>query len=227
MNEHNALSTPRRGFLARLATGTLAALAGGQAASRAQSLSRARAVSETTEPWLQRIKGKHKQVFDAMEIKNGEPLLMTRGWFMAHDTAYKLSPSELTAVLVLRHNAIGLCLKDEIWERYRLGEFFKVNDPTTGKPATRNLFATSKSFPVPQFSIAALESLNSLGVVLCGCRLALTILSGEAAEKANLPKEAAAKEWEAGLIPGVTLVASGTLAVGRAQEHGCTYCNVT
>jgi hypothetical protein len=36
---------------------------------------------------------------------------------------------------------------------------------------------------------------------------------------------AAKAEWMAGLLPGVTLVPSGVLAVNRAQEKGCTYCS--
>jgi len=32
------------------------------------------------------------------------------------------------------------------------------------------------------------------------------------------------KEWVAGLLPGVQVMPSGVWAVGRAQEHGCTYC---
>jgi len=36
--------------------------------------------------------------------------------------------------------------------------------------------------------------------------------------------EEAAKEWAANLIPGVTVIPSGTWGVSRAQEAGCTYC---
>jgi intracellular sulfur oxidation DsrE/DsrF family protein len=32
------------------------------------------------------------------------------------------------------------------------------------------------------------------------------------------------KEWIAGLLPGIQVMPSGVWAVGRAQEHGCTYC---
>jgi len=36
--------------------------------------------------------------------------------------------------------------------------------------------------------------------------------------------EEAAKEWAANMIPGITVIPSGTWGVNRAQEHGCTYC---
>jgi len=32
------------------------------------------------------------------------------------------------------------------------------------------------------------------------------------------------KEWMAGLLPNIQLMPSGVWAVGRAQEHGCSYC---
>jgi hypothetical protein len=34
----------------------------------------------------------------------------------------------------------------------------------------------------------------------------------------------AAKEWAANVVPGVTIIPSGTWGVNRAQEAGCTYC---
>jgi intracellular sulfur oxidation DsrE/DsrF family protein len=32
------------------------------------------------------------------------------------------------------------------------------------------------------------------------------------------------KDWESGLLPGVTVVPSGVWALGRAQENKCAYC---
>jgi len=32
------------------------------------------------------------------------------------------------------------------------------------------------------------------------------------------------KDWQAGLLPGITIVPSGVWAVGRAQENKCAYC---
>jgi intracellular sulfur oxidation DsrE/DsrF family protein len=31
------------------------------------------------------------------------------------------------------------------------------------------------------------------------------------------------KDWVSGLMPGITVVPSGVLAINRAQELGCTY----
>jgi hypothetical protein len=44
------------------------------------------------------------------------------------------------------------------------------------------------------------------------------------APNAGMSAEEAAKEWAANVIPGITVIPSGTWGVNRAQEHGCTYC---
>jgi len=56
------------------------------------------------------------------------------------------------------------------------------------------------------------------------CNVALTVLSGKLAQAGGVSAEVAKKEWVAGLVPGMTLVPVGVLAVNRAQEKGCTYC---
>jgi len=47
---------------------------------------------------------------------------------------------------------------------------------------------------------------------------------GKLAQNAGVSAEEAAKEWAANIIPGITVIPSGTWGVNRAQEHGCTYC---
>jgi hypothetical protein len=54
--------------------------------------------------------------------------------------------------------------------------------------------------------------------------MALVFLSGMLAHNAGVSAEDAAKEWTANVIPGITLIPSGTWGVNRAQEAGCTYC---
>jgi hypothetical protein len=48
--------------------------------------------------------------------------------------------------------------------------------------------------------------------------------SGMLAGNAGVSAEQAAKEWTANVIPGITIIPSGTWGVNRAQEGGCTYC---
>ena len=44
------------------------------------------------------------------------------------------------------------------------------------------------------------------------------------AGNAGVSPEEAAKEWTANVVPGITIIPSGTWGVNRAQEAGCTYC---
>jgi intracellular sulfur oxidation DsrE/DsrF family protein len=52
----------------------------------------------------------------------------------------------------------------------------------------------------------------------------MTVFSAVVAGQINQDAATVKKEWLAGLLPGVQPVPSGVWAVGRAQEHGCSYC---
>ena len=102
-------------------------------------------------------------------------------------------------------------------------EVFHVTDPATKAPAMRNPFAYIKpgDMPVPD---AAVEKLVARDVKFGVCNLALTHLSGMVAGKMGLKGEEVKKDWVAGLLPGMTVVPSGVVAVNGAQAHGCSYC---
>jgi intracellular sulfur oxidation DsrE/DsrF family protein len=211
-------SAPRRSFLGRLAGGAVA-LAGGTLITR-----RADALPLDGEPWLKALPAaKHKQVFDAPEINDGFPLIFTFAYLDSMTKTYTLKPGEATAVLVMRHSGIPMALNDSIWAKYKLGEMFKVTDPATKMPATRNIFYKSKPGDI-MLPEASGDKLMAKGVAICVCNIALTVLSGKAAPTAKVTPEQALKEWTAGVIPGSHVVPSGVLAVGRSQEAGCNYC---
>jgi hypothetical protein len=58
------------------------------------------------------------------------------------------------------------------------------------------------------------------------CDVAITVFTGMLAMQTGRQPEEIKKEWIDALIPGVQVVPSGVWAVGRAQEHGCSYCFV-
>ena len=70
----------------------------------------------------------------------------------------------------------------------------------------------------------AIDRVLANGAVIGACGIALKVLSGKLAQNAGMSAEEAAKEWAANVIPGITVIPSGTWGVNRAQEHGCTYC---
>ena len=107
--------------------------------------------------------------------------------------------------------------------RLGIGEGIKLIDPQTKAPATRNMFYKVPAGALP-IDDMAIDKLMAKGVIFGACNMALQFLSAEFAGNAGVSKEVAAKEWAAGLLPGITLLPSGTWGVNRAQEKGCTYC---
>jgi len=136
---------------------------------------------------------------------------------------YKTKDKDISAVIGLRHFSIPIAFNNSVWEKYKLGEFFKVNDPATKAPALRNPYAYAKEGEL-MFPGMALEKLQARGAIVTCCNVALTVLSTLTAQAAGLPKEGAKEEWLAGMFKGVNVVPSGVLAVNRAQKKGCTYC---
>ena len=108
--------TPRRGFLGRIAAGAVAIAAGGLA-MKADAQPRLATDSPWDEKWITRIKGKHRQVFDAMEVNSGFPLAMT--YVSMFRRTRTLQPEALRAQCRPRPAARCRHLRDE---RRHLGE---------------------------------------------------------------------------------------------------------
>jgi intracellular sulfur oxidation DsrE/DsrF family protein len=70
----------------------------------------------------------------------------------------------------------------------------------------------------------ALDRLLTRGVIFGACNVALIVQSKMLAGGAGVSADEAAKEWAANIVPGITVIPSGTWGVNRAQEAGCTYC---
>jgi hypothetical protein len=220
-------ASPRRSFLGRLAGGAAALLAGGSAAAAAEPRMFGSALElADDDEWLKKLHGQYRQYFDATEYDNGFPLYYAFNWGKTMKETYKLSNSEVCAVIGLRHFAIGPAFNDALWQKYKLGEFFKINDPQTKTASMRN-FLNSEAKGDLMFAGSSIAEQVKNGAVVTVCNLATTILSGMTAQAAGLtikPEEAYA-EWKAALLPGTYLVPSGVLAVHRAQKVGnCTYC---
>ena len=218
-------SSDRRSFLTTLATGSAALAAGAMAIPLATQTAFAAPVdgAAVDEAWLGKLNGKHKQFFDAVTVNDGFPMGFAMNFLNLYNEAYKIPDANLSAVVGLRHFSIPLAFTDDIWARYKLGEFTKVIDPATKAPATRNIYYHSHDGDLMMAGMA-IEKLQARGVSFTVCNMALTILSGMMAGTAGVSPEAAKKEWTAGVIPGMVLVPAGVLAVNRAQEKGCAYC---
>ena len=213
---------PRRGFLGRLAAAA-AALAAGPSLGRAEHALTPHA--EDLDKWLDDLKGKHRQIYDVLTPPKGtEGTAFARNFLSANVDAYGLSDADVNAVVSFRHEAFAFGLNDAMWEKYKLGELLKFNDPRTSAPAVRNtLLGTATD---NNRITGTLAGLHAHGSVFPVCGMAMRAYAGSAARAANSDAEAVRTEFRANLIPGAVEVAAGVIALNRAQERGFSYVYV-
>ncbi|HVZ55928.1 MAG TPA: twin-arginine translocation signal domain-containing protein [Chitinophagaceae bacterium] len=227
MGRHTSSSTSRRGFLGSLAAGTAAlglstlgtpALAG--AAPQAQTL------PDDPDAWFGRIKGKHRVIFDTPAPKEIFPFAWPKVYLMTNEKTGTPN-KDCSVVVVLRHEAIPYAMESRLWEKYKFGEMFKITDPKTKAPSIRNPFwkPGPDDYKIPGIGPVAIgiNDLQDQGVMFCVCDMAMTVMSAAAAQGMNLDAAEVKKDWVSGLLPGIPPMPSGVWAVGRAQEHGCSY----
>jgi hypothetical protein len=219
MEEHmttSALNTkdlaPRRTFFGHLGGAVVLGFAG--LVSRSSQAQTPAARSDGPN-WPGTLQGRHKQVVDAFEPNSGFPLAFAYTFLAPNESA--------TAVVVLRHGAFPIALENAMWEKYKIGESFKIIDPETKAPAKKNPFLRPKAGVLP-IDDMALDRLLARRVVFGACNIALQVQSKMLAGNAGVSAEEAAREWAANVVTGVTVIPSGTWGVNRAQEAGCTYC---
>jgi len=178
--------------------------------------------SHQADDWFNKIKGKHRIVYDATSIHDGFSIIWSWVFLDSHNENGK-TDEELTTLVVFRQNAFALALNDQTWSSHKLGKFLKISDPLTNVPATTNPYWNPPKGMMPEAGMS-IKMLMERGAMFCVCERALTVNSGMFAKSKNLNAEQVKKEWIDGLLPGVQLVTSGVWAVNRAQEHGCSYC---
>ena len=204
--------TPRRRFFGRLGGVAVLGLIGLVPKQLRAQVPAARADGPD---WPGALKGRHRQVVDAYEANSGFPLAFAYTFLAPNESA--------TAVIVLRHGAFPIALGHAMWAKYKIGETFKIIDPETKAPATKNPFLNPKP-GVLVVDDMALDRLLAKGAVIGACNIALQVQSKMLAGNAGVSAEEASKEWAANVVPGITIIPSGTWGVNRAQENGCTYC---
>lgn len=200
----------RRGFFGRIAAASALGLFGFAANS-----ADAQTAAGDGPDWPGTLTGRHKQLFDVYGVFEGFPLGFANNFLAPNQSA--------AAVLIFRHQGIPLALNSAMWAKYRLGEAFKVTDPETKAVAVKNPWFEPKQGALGNPDIA-LDRLLAKGSVFGACGVALRGQARRLAAGAGMTPDDAFKEWAANLIPGTTILPSGTWGVNRAQEAGCTYC---
>ncbi len=179
--------------------------------------------------WFGKLKGKHKIVFDVPAPHEIFPFAWPRV-FLLTNQATGTPEKENNVVVILRHSGIPYAFEDRIWEQYKFGEMFKVDDPKTKAPSVRNPFWKPQAgdYKVPGIGNVdiGINQLQESGVMFGVCDMAMTVYSAAMAQGMSKDPAEVKKDWMSGLLPGIQPMPSGVWAVGRAQEHGCAYCFV-
>jgi intracellular sulfur oxidation DsrE/DsrF family protein len=181
------------------------------------------AIAGPGDAWLKPLKGKHRQLFDAPDPAGGIPLVHVMNFYDTYNKAFNIPDSEINGVLTFYGFTTLYALNDEMWTKYRLGEFLKTNDPKTGAPATINPWRTAPvalGMTLPQASV---ESLQKRGATFIVCNNALTIFSQMVAQARGSTQEAVYADFKANILPNVTLVPGMVVAIEQAQKAGITY----
>ena len=178
--------------------------------------------------WTDRITGKHRAVFDSVEISAGLGLLRALIWMKDYGEVYGATRDELSAVVVLRHNAIWLVMDDEFWGHHKIGALTKITDSKTNRPIERNPVIGANPFGLPPaLADDGLKRVLASGTVLA-CNLAFTLDVVEKVKADSKLDDAKAREMALKhVVPGVILQPSGVFATLRAQEAGCQYLLAT
>jgi hypothetical protein len=133
--------------------------------------------------------------------------------------AYGVEPPAVNVAVGVSRQAFPMNASDALWQKYQLGERWNIKDPSTGKPATRNMFLGETSGDDP----TTVRALQARGALFWQCNFALGAVAFMLSRVVNKPIDDVRAELVAGLNPGVVLVATHAMAVGLVQQRGFTY----
>jgi len=199
----------------------------GVAASRVAPL-QAKPTSTATGPvepsnrWLDGLKAKHRQFFDAPTPNGGIALVHVMNYYDTYNKAFNVKDADIDAVLTFYGATTFYGLNDAAWAKYQIGEFLETND-ATGKPATANPWRAAPVILGMTLPQASLESLHKRGATLILCNNALTIFSALLAQKRGLDANVVYQDLKANILPEVDLVPGMVVAVEQAQRAGLSY----
>ena len=209
----------RRRFLVRLSSAAagMAALLSRPAALSASQLPRVGAGSDP-DAWIDRLTGEQRVMIHAHNYFM-TALVDARTMLGNARDAYGVPEGAYSIAVITHGQAIQGLLRDEIWQRFALGEFYKVNDRGTGAPATRNIYLTPQD---GEPADAVVPDLMRRGVTFVVCNVAVKNLAKKLAPAGTSP-DPIRDELAAGLVPGAVMVPDVFVSMQRAQKRGVAY----
>jgi hypothetical protein len=224
------MSGRRRDFLSWLGAGTLLAVTGQRVSAQQASDAPPGGTGPTPASdkwdlsWVERVRGDARAVFDVPSPGEGEGVWRAERWREDYQEVYGVQQTELTAVLVIRHEAIQLIMDNYYWKRFGVGEKLRIRDHDTKKWAESNPVSSSHDGAPTADDRYTLQHFMANGGIVLACHLAFSgrvVSDYRKADKLSGDEaEARAREH---ILQGVVLQPSGIFAVLRAQQAGCSY----
>lgn len=181
-----------------------------------------------------------KQVFDETQIGDGRFLNNIKNSLNGLHFSFDIPLNQIKIIAALHGPANLLNFDDYVWQKYRVGEWLKVNDPKTGQPAVRNIFypaKTTSAHPTTEdpsdesssYQDASIQTLQTRGVQFLCCHTATEEQARTLIKLYSLAQqpEEVVKDLLAHTQPGVLVVAAMVSAIALLQSEGrCTYVTV-
>ena len=176
--------------------------------------------------WTKRVTGKHKAMFDVPEIEDGVGIFRAGIWGQQYTDVLKLSPGDLSTVIVIRHAAIPLAMSSEFWATYGVGKELKIKDDKGKKWTMVNpMLSTPSTNLQSPTSAFLLDKQLANGAIALGCNLAFRQMVSLVAKQDKLSPTEARTKAKTFLVPGVIKQPSGIFANVMAEEAGCVFVN--
>ena len=223
----------RRLFLGQ-ATASLAALSAMTASADPQLVYKASDWKISEFDRLLKNASRVKQVFDENQIGGGKFLNNIKNSLNGLHFGFNIPSDQIKIIAAMHGSANALNFDDYVWQKYRIGEWLKVQDPKTGQPAVRNPFFASKAAPEMHYATQDPDDENSLlqdtsiqalqlrGVQFLCCHTATEEQSRALIKQYALSQqpEEIVKDLLAHTIPGTLVVASMVSAIALLQSEG-------
>ena len=185
--------------------------------------------------WLNGITGNHKCLFDFPAHKRGSGLVHIYNHISTYQAAYGAEISDISTVGTLYSvggdSSIPMAFTDDMWAKYKFGEYLSLDDPQTGKPAVRNLFYKTMDGdelprvgtigPFPDASISALQA--NMGTTFLLCNNAAIALGMDLDRLGFGAAADITAELKANAMPDIHLVPAMVIAIEKAQSAGISY----
>jgi intracellular sulfur oxidation DsrE/DsrF family protein len=183
---------------------------------------------------LLKAKYEIKQMFDITAIDEGSAFDHMTNSLNGLHFGFGLPYEKIKIVAAIRSKATVMNFNDAMWEKYKIGEMSKTDDPKTKKPAVRNPFYASdygspakypSTDPNDEKSFeedGSIQALQQRGVQLLACHMAIGAMAGATISRLKLTvsKDELVDELQKNLVPGVIVVPSMVSAIPMLQTKG-------